>query len=169
MYNSPIVVLFFTLSFFREFDVCRCISGLAGEIGTRLGFTQSKRLLNPRFTCVSVGFFMSKGKQMVRYRAIFDKQGKAREYEDGILVWIRPGLEEEEQKRKAHFIRKDLEEFVSPIDKTVVRGYAQYRKHCKQYNVVPTQDLAGLPARPQQSNPDGLKQAIIENVNKYTR
>jgi len=110
---------------------------------------------------------------MPRYRAIYDREGKAREYTDGVLTWIRPGLEEEEQKRRHHFIQADYEEFISPIDRTVVRGRAAYRKHCKEHDVVPTAELKGLPTKPlhnfnREPDPE-LRRTIIDAVNRYER
>jgi hypothetical protein len=39
----------------------------------------------------------------------------------------------------------DLPDFISPIDGTVVHGRAGLREHCARHNVVPTEDLKGLP------------------------
>ena len=46
------------------------------------------------------------------------------------------------------FIAPDLPDFVSPIDGTIVRGRAGLREHCRLHDVVPTQELKGLPALP---------------------
>ena len=43
----------------------------------------------------------------------------------------------------------DVPDFVSPIDRTIVKGRAGIRDHCARHNVVPTQELAGLPVGPQ--------------------
>ena len=45
-------------------------------------------------------------------------------------------------------IAPDLVDFVSPIDGMVVRGRAGLREHCKRHDVVPTQELKGLPPLP---------------------
>jgi len=43
----------------------------------------------------------------------------------------------------------DIPDFVSPIDGEVVSGRRALREHCARHDVVPTQELKGLPeARP---------------------
>ena len=42
----------------------------------------------------------------------------------------------------------DVPDFVSPIDGSVVSGRAGLREHCKKHDVVPTQELKGLPPKP---------------------
>lgn len=42
-----------------------------------------------------------------------------------------------------HYVRGDLQPFVSPIDGTLVEGRKQYEAHCRAHNVVPTEDLKG--------------------------
>jgi hypothetical protein len=61
------------------------------------------------------------------------------------------------------FVIPDVPDFVSPIDKTVVRGRAGIRDHCARHDVVPTQELAGLPYGPQPVLPDRnqIRQDII--------
>ena len=55
------------------------------------------------------------------------------------------------ETRRSAAVYGDLPDFTSPIDKTVVSGRAGIRDHCARHNVVPTADLAGLPAkRPEQ-------------------
>lgn len=58
----------------------------------------------------------------------------------------------------------DIPEFVSPIDGTVITGRAALRDHCARHNVVPTQELKGLPPKPavQQYVPD--RKAIRETI-----
>jgi hypothetical protein len=41
----------------------------------------------------------------------------------------------------------DIDSFVSPIDGTVIGSRSQLREHCKRHDVVPTQELAGLPTQ----------------------
>jgi len=57
----------------------------------------------------------------------------------------------------------DVPDFVSPIDRTVVKGRAGIRDHCARHDVVPTQELAGLPHGPQRVEPDRkqIRQDII--------
>jgi len=106
-----------------------------------------------------------------RFRSVYDAQGKKLEYTDGVLTWSRPGVEEERGKQRTHFIQPDIPEFVSPIDGRSVRGRVQYRKHCRDHDVVPTMDLKGLPMKPLHNfdrKPDPeLKRTIIEAVNRY--
>jgi len=47
----------------------------------------------------------------------------------------------------------DIDSFVSPIDGTVINGRAGLREHCKRHDVVPTQELAGLPTRMPEHKP----------------
>lgn len=42
----------------------------------------------------------------------------------------------------------DIPEFVSPLDGSVVSGRAAYREHCRRHNVVPSEELKGLPPKP---------------------
>lgn len=61
----------------------------------------------------------------------------------------------------------DLPDFVSPIDRTVVRGRAGMRDHCARHNVVPTQELKGLPTKLPEIKPD--RAAIRETIIKTMR
>lgn len=84
---------------------------------------------------------------MSKYKAIYDKQGKAYEYLDGELVWVREDIEIAAKERSAAIIG-DAADFISPIDGTLVRGRRGLRDHCARHNVVPTVELAGLPPKP---------------------
>ena len=53
-----------------------------------------------------------------------------------------------EQASCAPAILADIPDFVSSIDGSVVRGRAGLRDHCARHDVVPTQDLKGLPPKP---------------------
>ena len=46
----------------------------------------------------------------------------------------------------------DSPDFISPIDGTLVSGRAGLRDHCKRHDVVPTEELRGLPPKPLYSN-----------------
>jgi len=46
------------------------------------------------------------------------------------------------------FIAPDLPDVVSPIDGSIIRGRAGLREHCRRHDVVPTEDLKGLPPKP---------------------
>ena len=63
----------------------------------------------------------------------------------------------------------DIVPFVSPIDGTVINSRTQYRDHCKRHDVVPTVELAGLPAKPtydanSRAEVEARKQAIADKV-----
>jgi hypothetical protein len=62
-------------------------------------------------------------------------------------------------------VHGDLPDFVSPIDGTVVRGRAGLRDHCARHNVVPTEDLKGLPFVPPEHKPDNKEiRETIERI-----
>jgi len=84
---------------------------------------------------------------MAKYRATYDKHGKATEWVDGELVWIRPDLEAPVDGGISTAVFGDNVRFVSPIDGTVVEGRAAMRDHCRRHDVVPNQDLQGLKPR----------------------
>ena len=85
---------------------------------------------------------------MSKYKARYDKDGKAYEWQDGELVWVRPDLQAPaEQGGISTAIFGDNIRFVSPIDGTVVDGRAAMREHCRRHDVIPNQDLAGLKPR----------------------
>jgi len=74
-------------------------------------------------------------------------------------------------------ILRDVPDFISPIDGTVVRGRAGIRDHCARHNVVPTSELAGLPTRQRytaDSPREDIKQAMIrkgywDRKNEYAK
>lgn len=53
----------------------------------------------------------------------------------------------------------DIDPFVSPIDRSLINSRAQYRDHCKRHDVVPTQDLAGMPTSRAQSATERKKES----------
>ena len=57
-------------------------------------------------------------------------------------------LPEKSSPGRSVTIIPDIPDFVSPIDGSVVRGRAGMREHCKRYDVVPTNELKGLPPKP---------------------
>ena len=64
----------------------------------------------------------------------------------------------------------DIPAFVSPIDGTVVDGRRAFREHCLRHDVVPTQELKGLPTKPMvmptsQAYRDDTKRTIAEIIN----
>jgi len=66
------------------------------------------------------------------------------------------------------FIIPDEPDFVSPIDRTVIRGRAGIREHCARHDVVPTRELAGLPSGVQPVAPDRkqIREDIIRVMNQ---
>ena len=63
----------------------------------------------------------------------------------------------------------DVPDFISPIDGTLVSGRAGMRDHCRRHDVVPTEELKGLPNKPfviptPQSHRDATKQVIAEII-----
>ena len=56
------------------------------------------------------------------------------------------------QDSLAPAVLPDIEPFISPIDKTVIGSRAALRNHCKIHDVVPTEELKGLP--PRLANPE---------------
>ena len=84
---------------------------------------------------------------MSKYKARYDKDGKAYEWIDGGLVWVREDLRAPVEQGISTAIFGDNIRFVSPIDGTVVDGRAAMREHCRRHDVIPNQDLAGLKPR----------------------
>jgi hypothetical protein len=84
---------------------------------------------------------------MSKYRATYDKHGKATEWVDGELVWIRPDLQAPVDGGISTAVFGDNVRFVSPIDGAVVEGRAAMREHCRRHDVVPNQELQGLQPR----------------------
>lgn len=86
---------------------------------------------------------------MSKYRAVYDGKGKAYEWQDGALVWVRADLRAPDEPRgHSAAILGDLPDFVSPIDGTIVKGRSGLRDHCARHDVVPTAELSGLPPKP---------------------
>ena len=73
----------------------------------------------------------------------------------------------------------DLPDFVSPIDQKVYSGRAGLREHCRIHDVVPNEELKGLPPLTATSDTRSSyekredaarrKQHIINQVNKHYR
>lgn len=73
----------------------------------------------------------------------------------------------------------DLPDFVSPIDGKSYSGRAGLREHCKRHDVIPNEDLKGLPVlttnsdqrSPEQRRADAQarKNLIIRQVNHHYR
>jgi hypothetical protein len=54
---------------------------------------------------------------------------------------------EAQERARGHLFVPDLPDFVSPIDGQRYSGRAGLREHCAKHNVVPTEDLRGLPPK----------------------
>ena len=80
---------------------------------------------------------------MPRYTVVFPA--------DGSEPYLK-GSRAPAQNSSAPTIMPDLPDFVSPIDGKEYRGRAGLREHCKVHDVVPNDDLKGLPTL--QSNSD---------------
>lgn len=73
----------------------------------------------------------------------------------------------------------DLPDFVSPIDRKMYSGRAGLREHCKRHNVVPNEELKGLPYLKANSDmrdsqqirrdKEARKEQLIRQVNQYYR
>ena len=75
-----------------------------------------------------------------------------------------------QEQSSAPAILGDMAPFVSPIDGTVVEGRKAFREHCLKHDVVPTQELKGLPTKPMvmptsQAYRDETKRTIAEIIN----
>lgn len=110
---------------------------------------------------------------MSKYRAVYDKFGKAYEFENGELIWAREGLEASPSPvQSGPAVIGDIEPFVSVVDGSVISSRRDLRNHNARNNVVNTADLAGLPVKTlaQQSAPDqayreATKRTIAEIIN----
>lgn len=76
-------------------------------------------------------------------------------------------------------ILPDLPDFISPVDGKHYSGRAGLREHCAKHDVVPTEDLKGLPWLTSQSDQrspeqkradaDHRKRTVINEVDKQYR
>jgi hypothetical protein len=108
----------------------------------------------------------------MRYKATYDEKGMAYEYEDGVCIFVREDLKNYTLPRQTATVMGDIQDFVSPIDGTVVSGRAGLREHCLKHNVVPTAELKGLPMKTMnmehQSSPEyreATKRTMAEIIN----
>lgn len=67
-----------------------------------------------------------------------------------------------------HYVRGDIQEFVSPLDGTAISGRRQYEEHCRRYNVVPTESLKGLKPSVSVVEQTRERQALRERLWEYT-
>lgn len=76
-------------------------------------------------------------------------------------------------------IMPDLPDFVSPIDGKLYSGRAGLREHCLKHDVVPNEDLKGLPylqsnsdqrsSEQKKADADHRKRLVIQEVTKHYR
>src|SRR5215471_18033199 len=95
-------------------------------------------------------FWKFRKSTVMRYKAIYDSQGLAYEFENGEMTYVRSdltGAQDCTNQMSFPTVYGDLPAFVSPIDGSLVSGRAALREHCLRHNVVPTADLDGLPAK----------------------
>lgn len=91
----------------------------------------------------------------------------------------RKGSRPDPEPRRGVTILPDLPNFISPIDGKEYSGRAGMREHCRRHDVVPNEDLKGLPPlrtnsdtrSPEQRRADAehRKRTIIQEVNKRDR
>lgn len=83
---------------------------------------------------------------------------------------IRPLNEKPGKFGNGPYIRGDYEPFVSPLNGKVISGRKAYRQHCKDFDVVPTAELKGLPLKKAvtEYKPDRaeIRKEIIRQLNK---
>jgi hypothetical protein len=61
-------------------------------------------------------------------------------------------------------IIRDIEPFISPIDRTVVSSRSGIRDHCARHNVVQTDELKGMKPPSHQPKPAEVRQAIVDTM-----
>jgi len=86
---------------------------------------------------------------MSKYHAVYDRHGLAYEYEDGQLTWMRPDLEGAQSSAcgRSAVVFGDTPDIVSSIDGSVISGRKAMHEHCLKHNVVPYEDVKGLPPK----------------------
>ena len=111
---------------------------------------------------------------MARYTIVYP--------EDGSPSYVKGGPDDPGERPRPHkgiAIMPDLPDFVSPIDQKVYSGRAGMREHNKRHDVVPNEDLKGLPPlttnsdfrSPEQRHADAehRKRLIVDQVNPLYR
>ena len=88
--------------------------------------------------------------------------------ERGELIEITPRTRDE-----AHYVIGDGRAFISPIDGTRIEGRVAFERHCKQHNVVPTEELRGNTREydryEEQHNDRSLREQLWELTDKSMR
>jgi len=84
---------------------------------------------------------------MGRYRLVYDERGKLFEEVNGQIVWAREDVELGQKEQHLVNVRGDIPDIVSSIDGTVISGRKAKREHCLKHNVVPFEEVKGLPPR----------------------
>lgn len=102
---------------------------------------------------------------MPRHTTRYDSKGKYMELVDGVVVWAREDYVPPKQLGRSAYVMEDLKPFRSPVDGSIVDGRVAYRAHNKRNNVVPTEDLKGLPPKPLvMETPKEHRQATKEQI-----
>lgn len=71
----------------------------------------------------------------MRSRTIYDRHGMLAEYEDGELVWARPGAFDDEAEEGPQVVR-DIAPYRSMIDGSVIDGRKRHRDHLRAHGCV---------------------------------
>jgi len=108
---------------------------------------------------------------MPSFSSRYDSKGKYIEIVDDVVTWVRDDYKEPPRPNSSTFIMEDLKPFRSTVDGSIVDGRVAYRAHNKRNNVVPTEDLKGLPTKPlvaetSKAHRDETKQRIAEIINE---
>jgi hypothetical protein len=103
---------------------------------------------------------------MSRYRCLFDRHGKLAEFQDGELVWARPGAFDDQQADGPQIVR-DIEPYRSMIDGTMIDGRKRHRDHLKAHGCLEVgNDTSHLKPRaalpPQRSVKESLHRVLAD-------
>lgn len=60
--------------------------------------------------------------------------------ETGRYIWV--PVDDAARKLEGHYVRGDIEPFVSPIDGTVINSRVQREDHCARHGVVPAEEYS---------------------------
>lgn len=81
---------------------------------------------------------------MPRSRIVYRDGKPIAKYENNELVWAEQTTE---KSHAAPYIIPDITPVQSSIDGSMISSRAQMREHCKKHDVVPTEELKGLPTK----------------------
>lgn len=98
---------------------------------------------------------------------------------NGSEPYLKGSRPETEAVRSGVVFMPDLPDFVSPVDGKYYSGRAGMREHNKRNDVVPVDDLKGLPylqtnsdmrsSQEKRTHAERRKELIIQQVNKHVR